>query len=751
MLVTAVAGGALVSALLIPAASRAATARQPLTVIVTTGTAGQLITPDGETVAAVAATIRQVAARAADDERPVVILDAGRTLAPYAESRFDGGATVLQVLGAAGCQAFAPNEIDLTVGAEQLLELATDSPFAILRPFTSDALDGLRDRVVIEAGPVSVAVTSLLADDELDELSSIGIGTAQPHDLQTLVDADPEALVITVAHSAAAGRALVDRAFAWQLLEAPGGADLLIEPDMGYNMVVTSQHRDGPVALVGLHQGNGAPWLVAEISLELEPLSGGGWQVADTELTIHPVGASIEVDASIEAAVQAAFAHFREQRGQALPPSAPSDRAQLEVFVLETMREAAAAEVAVLNRGGLRPVHPSHFAGDRLTQETVSRILSLDQWLVTTELTGEQLAALAAESNARISEATHRTTKPKDSLVFAGLSSDGTTVNKRPLHEDDLYRVVTTTYLAGGGDDFTILAEATTVPLRAANGDQLELRDDVVIPRLSHADTGFPNLNRRPLWRYGIDRFLLSLNGVSTARPTSYDSVSDSRVTADDSSSILGDLQLRADLEMPSWVWENRLRTRYGVLDSEGTDERELDDDIRLNSTLALTSWTALWNADPFVGLTVDSELRRNSRGSEKLPRQLEQTVSAGVGWTRDHWSMIRLGAVARRYGNQDRPDQLGLNFELHYELEADSPRPGLWSRLYLEHLQDDDRQVERLDAEVRLLIPVHDRLLLTPGLTYYLYDDSSLNGTARYLRYSLGLTFQWRSKKQMR
>ncbi len=720
---------------------------QTLTILVTTGISGQLVTPEETTVATLAAAVQRLAAEASSDGAPVVILDAGRTIAPFAESRIDGGATMLEVLQAAGCQAFAPNEIDLTVGVDRLSQLAATTQVPILRPFSSSGLESLPSHVVLDAGPVGVVVHSVLSADELDELASIGIVDAAAHDVAELAATRPDDLVVAIVHSAAHGRSLTERSLSWRLVEEPGGVDLLIDPDMGHSLVVEKTQGGPQVALVGLDQDAGAPWSVARIDLRLQP-AASGWHVIDTKLTVVPVEPSNEPDPVLEHRVRSAFAAFRSAVGQPLPAAAPDNREELERFVLEAMREAARAEVAVLNRGGLRPVDPVHFEGGRVSFETVSRLLSINQWLVTVTLTGEELIGLHDASKARLVEGAP---PPKDTLVFAGISDDASTVNGRPIHEHDAYTVVTTSYLAGGGDDYEMLAQAETTPLLMPSAAHVELRDDVVIPRLKRADVPFPDLSRKPLWRYGVDRFRLSAVGVRTDRPNGYEDVSDSRVTADDSSSVFGELELHADMEMPSWVWENRLRSRYGVIDSEGSGERELDDDIRFNSTVAFSDGSWLLGSAPFLGLTLDSELRRNTHAGQTLPRQLEETLAAGLGWSSGRWTMVRIGAVARRFGNSDRADQRGLNVEIHYQVDPEDHPWGLSSRLYLEHLRDGAVEVERLDAEIRLMFPIRDHLLLTPGITYYLYDDSNVDGTAEYLRYSLGLTFRWQSKHQAR
>lgn len=548
---------------------------------------------------------------------------------------------------------------------------------------------------------------------------------------------------------------MTTRELSWRVLENPYGLDVLLDPDFGQEVVVERQTEHGPVWLLGRPETKAVPWSVAVIRLDIRRTEDG-WDVIEARQEIVEAAPGTLVDARLDASVRANFERFRATLGDPLPAEAPRQREGLEAFVLEAMRERAGAEVAVINHGGLRPVHTQHFQAEFLTRETVMRLLSFDQNLVAGEISGATLQELVAESLTRVDA---EGAPNKSRLLFAGVTyevEDGqptsVKVNGRPLYEDDPYRVVTTSFLAAGGDNYPQLGVLDGLEVRVEDGRPVELRETVVMPRLEDASRPFVDLERKALWRYSIDRVRFAFDAVSTSRDASYDDASDSRARARDSGSLLLDTWLWADREMPNWKWENDLRARFGLIDTEDSEPSELDDDLQLDSAALFTRWDLLGGAHPFVNLRLDSEFRRNedSEGNRQ-PRQFEQTLGAGISWSFAHWPRLRIAAVGRHYSNIDRSAEVGASAEVWYDWKSPGRGPGLDARLLVEYLRGSDADVQRVDLDVRLTWTIASRLLFTPGFNYYIYDDSTLLGTARYGRLTLGLAYTWSDKHQTR
>ncbi len=724
-----------------------------LVLLVTSGISGRLVDADGVSIAELAGGLHALAEADRAAGRDVAMLDAGRTLAPWAESRRDGGRTVLAALAAAGCRVFAPDPVDLSIGIGAMRSRASEVGFPVLRPYSStgdaDSVLAAAGRLELGSGLV-VGVTNRWDPVYSADLTAAGlvgarlVGASGPHGGETLR--------LVVAHSRARGPSVVDRRLPWQLLEE-GSADLVLDPDLGADLVVREERDGREVFLVGRRLEASGAWGVLRLELTLAA-DDGGWRLVQVEAERVGLPTAVGSDPRLEAAVEAARMAFAQARSRVFPSSAPQGREDVVRFVLRAMRERAHAEIAILNRGALRPVADGLLTTRPLREQAVVRLLSLDEEVVVSELTGAKLLELATISARKPLRADGA--QARDALVMVGLEAvikdSGTaaakvtsaTVNGRTLRPDDRYRVALGSYLAAGGDGYEDLAKLDAEVLTGADGRPLELRDDIVIPRLESSREPFADLTRTPVWRWGADRLAVAFTGVRTDRPAGYDDVADSRARAADSTTLLTEARLRADRELPLWRWENRLDARLGLLDVADAPLQETDDDLRFDSSAVLSLFDLL-GGSPYTAYTLDSELRPgHAPDGTDLPRQLEQTIAIGVSWSRRYLPRLRLGVVARDYGPADRPRRFGLVGEGQLLIKPRDRRLGFDLRLLAESLGEGEMRLRRLDLDLRLLVPVSGGLVFTPALNWYLYDDSEIPGIARYLRLSVGLGYSW-------
>lgn len=736
-----------------------------LTLLVTSGLSGRLVDENGQNAAMLAATVRQLAGSAEAKGHGVVVLDAGRALVPYAESRFDTGATMGAVLAAAGCQVFVPDPLDLGLRASNsadpaVLGVAAANPFATLRGFSIDRgpLGVLEEAAAVSPLPdLPVVIVGLLDPAFYDDLSVRGqtIGALDLDSVLQRADPDHHALRIAISHSWSEDGELTGRRSTWDLVEGNSGLDLVIDPDFGQDLVIERLGKEGSLFLVGRHSDSRDRWSVAEIQLTLRAL-GKRWAPVSSSLRIHPADPSLPTDPALHRQIGETLAAFNRDSQIRFPEPAPGSREELERFILQAIAELTESEVVVLNRGALRPVAEALFDSGPPTRELIRRLLSIDQWLEVGELKGSELKTLAQQSLQRVDASG---ALRKSSLEFQGLSYklDGSTppkaksftINGRQVYDDDLYRVATNTYLGRGGDNYEILTSLDGEVWRLDDGRPLEVRDDLVFPRLERAGDGFVDPGARGLWRYGVDKLSIAFEGIDTTADPAYQGVADSRANAENSSTLRSSLRLYGDQEWGHFSWENHLRSRFALVDDTGGSVSEVEDDLRLESSGVFTQ--ARWlGARPFGSLILDTELRANTDGAgNTLPRQLELNLVGGLRWQLPHWPAIRFGWQSRRQSDVDRANLLGAFAEAKWDWPLGLKGPRLSGRIFTEHMVDSGTELQRLDFELQLDFTLTDHLSLTPSFNLYLYNDSRLPGTAEYRRFSIGLTYSWSGKYQ--
>ena len=761
-------------------------AERHLVLFVTSGLSGHYANGEA-TIAGLVATLRHEVEAARGAGHDVAVIDAGRTLVPYAESRADEGVTMAMVLRGLGCDAFVPAPMDLTLRLRHVAGVARAlKGCPTVRAFESES-EGDDDLVpsaridlgdesgsgkTYEGRPLSLEIHSVFDPVFFGDLEALGV-TAERFDLESLGSRlSTDSLQIVVTHSRGFGNTLVDRDLTWKALRGSFGFDLVIDPDLGHDLELERRlrethadddetpedtrrgHQHGSVFLVGRALDTATPWTYARIDMPLrwdavEEGGAGHWRPVDVEMEVRTPDPDIVPDPTLDASLVAAFQGFRDVWDLDLPDGAPEDREALITFAMDALRERTKAEIAVVNRGVLRPVAEQYWTPP-LTRETVLRLLTLDQQMAIGRLTGNQLKSLWTESARR--------RRPDGNLKASALHFRGLTrdedadgkvtfrVNGRALRDDDPYLVVTNTFLTSGGDNYKIFEDMETTRLEL-DETPLEARHDVVLPRLQNPTEPLYDPAARPLWRLGIDKLAFDFTSISVDADDAYSEVSDSRASASDASQATLDLTLFADQDWPVARWENRLSVRYGIVETDAIEE--LADDLRLE--IAGVFHRGPWkHAEPYLAYLFDSEVRRNlADDGSRLPRQHEQSLALGLSWTAERWPRIRLGVMARHQDDAERADRFGMTAETWYRYPGGDRWPGFSFDALSERVEDEDAVVWRVDLDFRLVFDLPGGLKLTPGYEIYVYDDSRLDGSATYQSLTLGVRWDWLRKIQ--
>lgn len=423
--------------------------------------------------------------------------------------------------------------------------------------------------------------------------------------------------VAVVASYDAAERSGLDAALG--LVTALASSETMVEHDL----LLVNRLRDGVNAVL---TSQGIPMVATRPrhAILIPPHGGGRDRVRPARLAEAPAEV-VRYAAALSRRLCQAL-HRPLPGGQL---EAPLGRDQFAGLLLDVMREAARAEVAILNHnairapGGLFPLH------DRIDELAVTAALPFDDQLRVGRLPGALLGALARSPQAA-------------RLYLRGINiADGRVlVNGRPLDEQASYRVVTTGFLAQGGDGVLsgapppVMASLVPFDRRGRRGPRELLLDWLTEPHLGDITTLPLDPGRHPRWtlRWSLDA---AYSSTSLSNPASY---TDAQLSRAASTALRGDLELRADADHPGFRFDNSLRLRYGVTrtrtttaDSGFTESADL---IVQRSTLTQRVRPRRprpYDPQPYFEGYTESEF---TRPMERAYHHLEVRASAGLRFT---------------------------------------------------------------------------------------------------------------------
>ena len=420
---------------------------------------------------------RLAAAIAAERERAenVVVLHAGDSISPSLLSGIDQGEHIVELLNAVGLDVFVPGNHEFDFGAEVFRErmaaLETTKLAGNLTEPSGERVEGFEATTTLEFGPVTIGVMGLTSDDAYDKSSpgELQIAPLVPAagELASELEADA---VVAVVHAA--------RSEDMELFEA-GHADFIFSGD---DHVLTTLYDGATALLEAREQAQFLPvvdvtFTVTEEEGEREVELDPSFRILDT--------AAFEPDPDVQALIDGFDAQLDEELGVAIGTTATaldSRRASVRGgetaignLIADAMREAAGADIAITNAGGIRGDR-EYAAGTELTRRDVLTELPFGNRTVSFELTGAQVRELLEHGLSAVEEGSGRFPQVSGLTVEADPSAEpgsrvtAVTVGGEPLDEAATYLVATNDFMGGGGDGYAAFAEGTPV-IDAVTGD----------------------------------------------------------------------------------------------------------------------------------------------------------------------------------------------------------------------------------------------------------------------------------------
>ncbi|MBI5512606.1 MAG: 5'-nucleotidase C-terminal domain-containing protein [Deltaproteobacteria bacterium] len=314
---------------------------------------------------------------------------------------------------------------------------------------------------------------------------------------------------------------------------------------------------------------------------------------------------------------------------------APLDREGFTTLLLDVLREDARAELAVINAGAVRPL-PNFPLRARISRLDVLGALPFEDTLRVGAIKGSDLEAFLRSDRAA-----------RFRVRGAVLEGDSVQVNGRPLEANLTYRVVTSGFVADGGDG-GLGDDVVAFSPWGTEGPR-----DVLLRWLGVSREGDimaapvdPSQRTRWTFRFFVDT---SWSETSIANTPNYQ---DPQLARAQGTAIQGDVELRASAEQPRYTLDNTLRLRLGfqrTLDMAGdTGLQKIADLITLRNQFGLRAvWRTRrwWHPIPYLESYTESEFQPPDVAmSTREFHHLQWRPTAGVRFELPLRSNVNLG-----------------------------------------------------------------------------------------------------------
>jgi 5'-nucleotidase / UDP-sugar diphosphatase len=435
---------------------------------------GEQAFPDGGKrggFARLAAVIKAERAKAAAEGRHVIVAHGGDTLSPSTMSSLDHGAHIVALTNMIAPDILVPGNHEFDFGKAVFLERMGEAKFPLYAANLGDAsgamLPGFKDRTIFEFDGVRLGLTGL-AYDQSPKVSS-------PEDLKFASTVDA-----TKQQAAALRAAGAD--FVCAVMHANRGDSLKLQYERTAELLLTGHTHDlfvnfdDKCALV--ESGYDAHYVTCvDVAIAVRENNGkrttAWWpqfRVIDTA-TVTPDPEVAAAVARFERMLLDKMTEPIATTAVALDSSTSTLRtreAAIGNLFADAMRAGTRADVAILNGGGIR-ANKTYEPGARISQGDVLAELPFGNRVVVLEMSGRDLKRAIENGLSKLPQSNGRF--PQVSGIAVEFSLDREPGNRitamriggAPLDEGKTYRVATLDFLARGGDEYTMFANARRI------------------------------------------------------------------------------------------------------------------------------------------------------------------------------------------------------------------------------------------------------------------------------------------------
>ncbi|MGH6867793.1 MAG: bifunctional metallophosphatase/5'-nucleotidase [Methylocella sp.] len=418
-----------------------------------------------------AAAVKAERARALAEDRHLVCVHAGDTLSPSLLSSFDQGAHMIDLFDDVGLDVFVPGNHEFDFGKDIYFERMGEARFPILAANLRDAaglsLPRHQDQILIEADGLKLALIGAAyeATASASRPGDLAFAPTIPAVLACAKRARAAGadLVIAIVHADKATGAALMNTHAVDLILSGHNHDLHIDFDGRTALVESEQDAnyvtivDIDVARMRVEASRSFPWWPDFRVIDTAKIDPDPSMLAK----VHNYQAGLAKRFDVEIATLAAPLDSRTA-------AVRSGECAIGNLISDALREAARADIAIINGGGIRgdKFYP---AGTRLLKRDILDELPFGNKTMLTIVPGKAILAALENGFSQVDRLSGRFPQVSGlSIVADPAAAPGARVKTAMVNGEALdiardYKLATNDFMARGGDGYGMLAGKTHV------------------------------------------------------------------------------------------------------------------------------------------------------------------------------------------------------------------------------------------------------------------------------------------------
>lgn len=407
------------------------------------------------------------------ESTPTFFLFGGGSIGPSPMSTFDRGSHIIDILNSLEPDAMSVTKREFSYFEDELSQRSYEAAFPIVASnvfdhITGENLDGLTSSVIIEKGGIKLGVMSIINQEVVSEYLLERVQVLSPE----------KALISTAKQLRERGADIVLLTYSdpFEFIQSSLEnkiIDVAIFSDPHFILTQFTQLAEHPNSITNIKLG-----YAIEISLVLDPSEQNSVKATSQEFMLKDFEAEPVIFKQVDGYSTRLDRLLNETIGELdtrLDTTRPTVRSRESAFanlLTDALRNYANADIAMLNGGVIRG-EKRYSKGYSISRRDIAIELPFRSHVNIIEVTGSQILAGLENGFSEIQELRGRFPHVSGLVVeYDSSAAPGNRVRTvkyqgSPLQPDQVFKLVTSDYIASGGDGYDVFSEAKQVQLKS--------------------------------------------------------------------------------------------------------------------------------------------------------------------------------------------------------------------------------------------------------------------------------------------